>query len=155
MQRTLVFIPVQPGELAAISGQVELVQRPAHTVTPELMEALGYQSDQTEEAEYAAMVLASVAALSQFGQRLVLVAEPESSLVRTVPGGTNGECIVAAVPRSAITCWFSESDDVDPTAAADAARRLSIDQAWELDAVSELVQGHQLLWNDVVEYQRQ
>lgn len=154
MQRTLVFIPVERAELSAITGAVELADRPAHTVTPELMEALDYAETQMEEAEHAAMVLASVAALSRYGRRLVLVAEVDSSLVHPSGDGSNGDCTVAKVPRGAITCWFSDADDVDPSGAAAAARGLGIDEAWEADAVSELVHQHPLLWNDVVEYER-
>lgn len=154
MQRTLVFVPIAPGELSAIGGTPELTNRPAHTVTAELMTEFGYRHDQVEEAEYAAMVLASVAALSAYGARLVLVAEVDSRLVGPAPDRANGQCTVAHVPPTAITCWFADEADVDPSAAAAAAKGLGIDEAWETDAVSDLVQGHQLLWNDVEEYHR-
>ncbi len=154
MQRTLVFIPVSRQELSAITGEVELTERTAHTVTPELLDALDYDEHQLEEAEHGAMLLASVAALARYGERLVLVAEVEPGLVRPGTDRANGECMLAQVPVGAITCWFGDADDVDPSPASAAVRGLGIDEAWESDAVSELVGGHHLLWNDVVEYQR-
>ncbi len=153
MQRRLVFIPIGVGELDAIEGVTDLSGREAHTVTRALLEELGYAPDDSEDAEYAAMVLASVSALSRFGARTVLVADVPADAVAEVRDSVNGDCVVSAVPASAITCWFSDAPDVDTTAAAAAARGLDIDLAWGLGAVQELLE-HDLLWNDVVEYVR-
>lgn len=155
MHRRLVFIPIERTELAAIAGRIQLTDREAHTVTPALIDALGYRPEDTEEAEYAALVLASVAALSRFGERLVLVAEVPPQAVSAGDDPANGHCRVSEVTPGAITCWFEEEDGVDATTAARAAKGRSLDDAWDQDAVSALIQGHQLLWNDVVEYRAQ
>lgn len=155
MERRLVFIPVDRAELAVIAGQSRLANRDAHTVTPELIDALGYRAEDTEETEYAALVLASVSALSRFGQRVVLVAEVPAQLVSPGDDPANGGCRVAEVPTGAITCWFEDEAGVDVAAAASVAHGRSLDEAWEQDAVASLVHGHQLLWNDVVEYRPQ
>lgn len=128
--------------------------RPAHRVTPELLDELGFEPGQEEDAEYATLVLASVAALAAHGERLVLVAEVDSSLITPGDDAVNGECLVSRVPQSAMTCWFSDSDEVDPGDAAAAAKGLDIDVAWEMPEVQALLHGHDLLWNDVEEYRR-
>ena len=66
MTKELVFIPIARDELAAIDGSVQLTGRAAHRVTPELLAALGYTAGQEEDAEYAALVLVSVAVLTRF-----------------------------------------------------------------------------------------
>lgn len=154
MERQLVFIPVATSELDAIEGRTRLAGRRAHSATPELLEALGYQPSDEEDAEYAAMVLASVAALSAHGERCVLVADVPPDAVHPGPDAANGEVVVDDVPASAITCWFSEAPGVDVADAAAAAKGLDIDTAWDFPQVQELLAEHDMLWNDVVEYRR-
>ena len=155
MERQLVFIPVAREELDAIQGLRQLRDRPAHRVSPELLEELGYESKDQEDAEYATLVLASVAALAAHGERLVLVAEVDTSFISPGDDLVNGACVVSRVPTAAMTCWFGDADDVDPTDAAAAAKGLDIDVAWDMDEVQQLLHGHDLLWNDVEEYRRQ
>lgn len=154
VERQLVFVPIARTELDAIAGQTQLRDRPAHRVTPELLEELGFESDQQEDAEYATLVLASVAALATHGERLVLVAEVDASFISPGEDLVNGACVVSRVPQAAMTCWFGDSDDVDTGGAAAASRGLEIDIAWEMDEVQELLHGHDLLWNDVEEFRR-
>ena len=154
MSRELVFIPIARDELAAIDGSVQLSDRAAHHVTPELLAALGYRVGQEEDAEYAALVIASVAALTRFGERLVLVAEVDDSLIISGDDLENGACILTRVAPEAMTCWFNEAPGVDASAAAVAVRGLDIDTAWGFDEVQELLLESDLLWNDVEEYRR-
>lgn len=128
-------------------------ERAAHTVTDELLAELNYEASDAEEAEYAALVLASVASLSRYGERLVLVAEVDPSLVVAGADPANGEILLTNCPPSAITAWFSDAEGTGVSEAANAARGLSIDEAWEADAVQRLLHTHDLLWNDRVEYQ--
>ena len=154
MTKELVFIPIARDELAAIDGSVLLTGRAAHHVTPELLAALEYTAGQEEDAEYAALVLASVAALTRFGERLVLVAEVDASLIASGDDPENGACVLTRVAPWAMTCWFSEAPGVDASAAAVAVRGLDIDTAWGFDEVQELLHESDLLWNDVEEYRR-
>ena len=154
MSKELVFIPIARDELAAIDGSVQLTDRAAHHVTPELLVALGYRVGQEEDAEYAALMIASVAALTRFGERLVLVAEVNDSLIMNGDDLENGACILTRVAPEAMTCWFSEAPGVDASAAAVAVRGLDIDTAWGFDEVQELLRESDLLWNDVEEYRR-
>ncbi|MDO5736552.1 MAG: hypothetical protein Q4P15_08760 [Propionibacteriaceae bacterium] len=154
MERQLVFVPVARTELDSIQGETQLRDRPAHRVTPELLDELGFEPGQEEDAEYATLVLASVAALATHGERLVLVAEVDSSFIAPGDDLVNGACVVSRVPQTAMTCWFSDADEVDSGDAAAAAKGLEIDIAWEMDEVQALLHGHDLLWNDVEEYRR-
>lgn len=154
MQRQLVFIPIRNDELDAITGVTTLTRRQAHTVTSELLEALEYTEAQTEDAEYAAMVIASVAALAAHGERLVLVAEVPASQVSPGTDAANGEVVVADVPPESITCWFSEAEGVDFADAAAAASGLDVDTAWDFPQVQELLHANDMLWNGVEEFRR-
>lgn len=148
------FIPIAREELGAIDGSVQLRNRDAHQVTPELLACLGYSPEQQEDAEYAALILASVAALANHGERLVLVAEVDPALVSQGRDPDNGGCVLAEVPQRSMTCWFSEAPGTDWEAAAAAAKGLDIDTAWGFDEVQELLNNSDLLWNDVEEYRR-
>ena len=154
MTKELVFIPIARDELAAIDGSVLLTGRAAHHVTPELLAALEYTVGQEEDAEYAALVLASVAALTRFGERLVLVADVDTSLIASGDDPENGACVLTRIAPEAMTCWFSEAPGEDASAAAIAVRGLDIDTAWGFDEVQELLHESDLLWNDVEEYRR-
>lgn len=152
MKRQLVFLPIAAEELDLLGEGPGAGQRVAYTVTPELLDELGYDEADSEDAEYAALVLASVAALTRYGQRWVIVAEVDPGLVQPGDDPANGEVLLSQCPRAAMTAWFCEEPGVDVADAAAIAQGLSIDQAWEQPQVQELLSSHDLLWNDVVEY---
>lgn len=152
VQRQLVFIPVGPDELGVLVGRPPIYDRTGYTVTPELLAELEYGEDQVEDAEHAAMVLASVAGLAAHGERLVVVADVDASDVGPGVDRANGQVIVARCPPSAMTAWFAEEPGVDVTEAAAIAKGMTIDQAWAQPQVQELLENHDLLWNDKVEY---
>ena len=133
MTKELVFIPIARDELAAIDGSVLLTGRAAHHVTPELLAALEYTAG---------------------GERLVLVADVDTSLIASGDDPENGACVLTRIAPEAMTCWFSEAPGVDASAAAIAVRGLDIDTAWGFDEVQELLHESDLLWNDVEEYRR-
>lgn len=146
------FIPIASTELGMLSGNPPLTQRPAYTVTPELLAELEYRPDEMEDAEHAAMVLASVAGLAAHGERVVLVAEVDAEQLRPGPDPDNGEVLLTRCPPSAMIAWFAEEPGADVADAAAISKGLTIDQAWAQPQVQELLGNHQLLWNDKVEY---
>jgi hypothetical protein len=154
VKRQLVFIPIAADELGVLVGDPAVEDRPAYTVTPELLDELGYTEADSEDAEYAALVLASVAGLAAHGVRLVVVAEVDPALISASVDPANGGVILRSCPTGAMTAWFADEPGVDVADAAAIARGLSIDLAWDLPQVQELLQEHELLWNDVVEYRR-
>lgn len=132
-------------------GEIPVEQRRAFTVTTDLLDELGYTADMSEDAEYAAMVLASISGLIELGERVVIVAEVDAALVEAGEDSANGECLLVRCPHEAMTAWFEDAPGVElPTVPAGS----SIDDAWELPEVQALLQEHDLLWNDVVEYRR-
>ncbi|MDO5676659.1 MAG: hypothetical protein Q4G35_04020 [Propionibacteriaceae bacterium] len=153
MKRQLVFIPVASDELGMFAGKPPVVDRTAYAVTPELLRELEYGEDEIEDAEHAAMVLASVAGLATHGERVVVVAEVDSAHVSPGVDPLNGQIVLAQCPPSAMISWFSEEPGVDVADAAAIAKGLTIDQAWAQPQVQELLENHDLLWNDKVEYQ--
>lgn len=153
MPRVLTFVPVTPAEALALGreGTEPACPRPAFAVTPELVAALGYTPDQGEDAEYAALVLASVWSLAHAGVRLVLVAELAPDLVSEPDDADadNGEVRVSGVPRGSVVAWFGDEPQAAAlvAAAASAAKGHDIDTAWEQPAVQELITQHDLLWH--------
>lgn len=134
-----------------LDGTREVRGRRAYTVTPDLLTELGYTPDMVEDAEYAALVLASIAGLAEFGERVVVVAEVDPSLVEPGDDSPNGECLVTHCPPEAMTAWFVDAPGVDvPSVPSNA----TIDEAWDMPEVQALLQEHDLLWNDVEEYRR-
>lgn len=154
MKRHLVFIPIAEDELGVLAGDPPVVERSAYTVTPELLAELGYLEAESEDAEYAALILASLAGLTTHGVRLVVVAEVTEDLIGPAEDPANGEVRLSSCPVSSMTAWFCEEEGVDYADAAAIARGLTIDQAWDLPEVQALLQSHELLWNDRVEYRR-
>ncbi|MBK7820372.1 MAG: hypothetical protein IPJ61_04675 [Tessaracoccus sp.] len=154
MKRQLVFLPIAASEMDVLSGEIAVADRVAYTVTPRLLEELGYGENDSEDAEYAALVLASVAALTTHGERLVVVAEVDPALVRAGDDPDNGQIVLTSCPASAITAWFADEPGTDVADAAALSKGLTIDEAWDLPQVQALLHEHDLLWNDVVEYRR-
>lgn len=151
MTRQLVFIPCSRDELAMLSGELPCTQRRAYTVTPDLLHELEYTPDMAEDAEYAALVLASVAGLVSHGERFVIVAEVDPVLIEPGEDSANGECLLTSCPEQAMTAWFEDAPGVQLPRLPEGS---SIDDAWEIDEVQALLAEHDLLWNDVVEYRR-
>ena len=152
--KRLVFVPVAASELGALAGDPHLRHRTAYAVTPELLADLGYDQADSEDAEYAALVLASVAALTTYGERLVVVAEVDEQLVGPGDEPANGQVTLIECPQRAMTAWFADEPGTDVADAAAISKGLRIDDAWDLPQVQHLLNNHDLLWNDVVEYRR-
>ncbi len=158
MERQLTFLPVSRAEAASLAGGARLpAPRQAFAATDALFISQGLAPDKEEEGEYAAMVLGSVWGLSHYGERVVLVAELPPDLVSDPEiddaEADNGAVAVSTVPPDAVVSWFADEPDADTAvrAAAEAAKGLSIDEAWELDPVQALVTGHDLLWHSAEE----
>lgn len=154
MERQLTFLPVSRAEAASLaSGAAVPGPRPAFAATDALFITQGLAPHDEEEGEYAAMVLASVWGLAHYGERVVLVAElPPGLVAEPDPDDVeadNGGVSVDSVPADAVVSWFDDEPEAADAvrAAAEAARGLSVDEAWDLPPVQALVTGHDLLWH--------
>ncbi len=151
MQPVLVFLPLSAPEARTAASVTLHGPLAGFAVTRELVDALGYTSDMDEDAEYAALVLASVAGLARHGRRLVLVAEVPPDQVGLGDDPSNGGVILARLEPRWVVSWFADEASVDVTAAARAAAGLDLDDAWDVGAVQELVASHELLWHGPTE----
>lgn len=133
--------------IAADSAAQALQAGVGHAPTPALREA--FDVTDPEEAEYAALVLASITALATLGRRFVIAAEMTPDQLDDSADTGNGEVTIRGLRRSQIVSWFTdeEPDHAEVKAAAAAASGLSTDDAWELPAVQTLITRHALLWH--------
>lgn len=154
MERQLIFLPVSRADAASlVQGVAFDPPRRAFAATGALLAALGYQPNKDEEAEYAALVLASVWSLARFGERLVVVAEvPEDRVLAAADDDVeldNGAVLVNGLPLGSVIAWFADG----PEAGADVAEAvrvssgLGIDEAWDRPEVQAVVTGHEMLWH--------
>lgn len=106
----------------------------------------------SEEAEFAAFQVASVAALVGPGPRLVLVARPRTAVPAGDDDAQNGAVDLGELALREVEAYFV--DDQDLGAVADLSRQLTgrgIDESWELPAVQALLAEHPLAWHDASE----
>ncbi|MGA4668633.1 DUF6912 family protein [Propionibacteriaceae bacterium Y1923] len=147
MGSILVCIPARRDSPDALfSGPVEAI-----TPNAALRSSLDYTDDMTEEADYAALVLASVWALARHGERFVVTAEVDASQVAPGPEAANGGVLVTGLARRQLVAWFDDAEPGIADGAADAVRGLDIDQAWADEQVSALLE-HELLWHTIEEW---
>ncbi len=120
-----------------------------HTVTADLLAALDYTADQREDGEYAALVLASVVSLAQYGQRRVwsFLVDSDQIAAHDPDQAHNGEVALTDARAGQLTAWFDEDSAAQVSAAADQARGLDLDHAWDQPAVQMLLAEHALLWH--------
>lgn len=147
MSEVLVAMPFNAGELAG------LWQQPAgfgYAPTTELKDTFDLAPHADDEADRAALVVASVAALSTWGHRRVATALVAPTQVSPGSDRAHGEVVVADLAANQVLAWFADAADVDDRSAASAAAGLGIDDAWSQPEVSELL-THELLWHDVAE----
>lgn len=146
MAGVLVCIPAQRGAREALwSGPVQ-----AFTANEALYRALDYGPDMDEEAEYGALVIASVHGLSHFGERFVVTAMVDPAQLGSGEETANGGVLVDGLRESQLLAFFTDPQE-DPSAAAEVAKGLSVDEAWELGEVEALL-THELQWHDIEEW---
>lgn len=147
MTAILVCIPADRADPEALFGA------PVPAITPNevLFESLGYTPDMTEEAEYAALVLASVWSLARHGERFVVTAEVRQDQVAAGEEADNGGVRVTGLERRQLVAWFDDQVEGIAAAAAAAVAGLGIDEAWADDRVTALLE-HELLWHTIEEW---
>lgn len=148
----MVFVPTTPAQARALWQGEVLRQVQAFAVTPQLLDTLDMGPKDAEDAEYACLVLASVWGLATHGTRLVLVAQADDHLVEAGGESHNGGIRLTSLGKRQVESFFT---DEDRQPLADAARTAvagkDLDDAWEDDAVQQLVRRADLLWHSVEE----
>ena len=152
MSRVLVCIPVPAeGTAGHLAGPVQ-----GFSANASLREVLGIAEPEPgssakaadelrEEAEYGALVIASVWGLTQFGVRLVVTAEVDSAQISAGEEPEHGGVLVSDVGSQQVIAVFGDDDETAAAQAAGQVRGDSIDQAWANAAVADLL-THELLW---------
>ncbi|MEA5055329.1 MAG: hypothetical protein VB093_18070 [Propionicimonas sp.] len=148
---SLVFVPLEPAELRAWAEAGRLAgPHGGYAVTPAMAGAFGLDDPGSEEAEYTALCVASVAGLVAHGVRIVAVAQAEPVVSEDEFGGV----LVTDLRFTAVTSLFGEDPDDGPARAAVAAvAGLSLAEAWETPAVTSLLADTDLLWYGPGEWQ--
>ena len=144
----MVFVPSSPAGARALRDGVPLAATRAFAPTPTLRRTL-QPPVEDEEADFAALHLAGVAALDgpTAARRLVLAAEVADGQVvdqRTALGDVE----VHDLGWGQVRALFSDEDAAGPAvgAAAAAARDLPLAAALDQPAVAALTDIHDLLW---------
>lgn len=152
MARVLVCVPVSRAQVRLVASGRDLPgPLPVFTVTPELLATFDLDAGDAEEAEYAALLLASVYALAAHGERLVLTAQVDAAELAPGFEEANGGRLLRQLRAAAVEAWFCDDDVAPVAAAATAAAGLALDAAWDAPPVADLVADHDLLWHSVVE----
>lgn len=147
----MVYVPILLSRARSLRAGDPLRSAAGHAATPSLRRALDLRVDD-EEGDYAALNAAGVAALAalqdaQAGRRLVLAAEVGDASVSD-GRGSSGEVHVAELTWAQVRSLFADEEVAAPAvlAAAGAARGVELAQAYDLPAVVELTDDHDLLW---------
>ncbi|MGO4955757.1 DUF6912 family protein [Luteococcus sp. Sow4_B9] len=152
MSTILALIPVGLEQVRQLCRDGQVPDAQAFMVNAALLEALDLDAGDDEEAEFGCMVLASVWGLAHQGMRVVLAAQVRAAQVQPGAEAHNGGITVTGVGLRQVQSYFADEDGQPLLQqAVAAARGLSLDDAWETDAVQELVQRADLLWHGVEE----
>jgi hypothetical protein len=146
---SLVFVPLSAQMLRDWVAGVAAPVVTGYADTPGLRSAFGIDDD--EDAERAALLIASVAGLIEHRQRLVAVL---SAPVSPRPGGDPdfGEVVFPASGYGNVSALFVDEPGVADAAAGQVAG-LSLEQAWEHPSVTALLSDADLLWHGPGEWE--
>lgn len=144
----MVFVPLPAVSASSLRDDAATAAYRAFAATPSLRRALGATSDE-DEAGFAALDAAGVAALDGLARprRLVLAAEVEPAQV-TDRGTELGEVEVRDLAWGQVRSLFADEEvaaSLVSTASA-AATGVALPAAFDLPAVTELRDSHDLLW---------
>jgi len=144
----MVFVPVPVAAAAVLRAGDPVPVSRGFAVTPSLRTALGPGTDD-DEADFAALSAAGVAALAGLvgPRRLVLAADVGDDQVSDA-GNALGEVAVRRLAWAQVQALFADEEVAAPAvaAAASAAAGVGLAEAFDLAAVVELTDGHDLLW---------
>lgn len=156
MAKEFVCVPVSEDHLRRLAAGEELSELQVFLVNDQLLDSFGLTPADDEEADRAAMLLASLWALSRFGRRLVLTAFVAQDLIS--PGAetaNGGATLTRLLPRN-VEALFA--DEPEAGQAIERAREQlgpasSLDEIWEQALIQDLLAGHELLWHTLEETQ--
>ncbi len=147
-----ICVAVSRQELADLFDGKTIDSKIGFTPNQALLDAVDIDESGGEEAERAALMMASIYALTRYGERLVMTGTlPRTSLTESAEECHNGAVRLASVNLTGMESWF---DDELPQLARQAASLTlgdSIDDAWNKPIVQKLMEESDLLWHDITE----
>lgn len=150
--QVLVCVPVDAAQARQVAGG-QTIEGPLQgfTAGPELFETFGLEAADTEQAEYAALLLAGLWGLVHDGDRLVLTAMVDPGTLGPGDETANGGVQLSELKASSVEAWFSDEQAAQVDAVRAAVSGLSLDEAWDLAQVQALHTDHDLAWHSVTE----
>lgn len=143
----MIFLPATPTQLKTVASGQDLVgSLQAFSPNEALCETFDISPDSDEEAEFAALQVASVFALANFGARFVMVVDMNARPSQFEAG--NGGVEVQRIPADKVKAWFSD-DEPAPKELVETLRGKNIDDAWL--AALDFMDEHDLSWHDISE----
>ncbi|MFP5416037.1 MAG: DUF6912 family protein [Actinomycetes bacterium] len=148
----LVFAPLSPADLAdwATTGRRDVW---GFAATGSFLDAFGLPAHDSEDADLTLLELAGIAGLLAHGVRLVAVCDaPDAVGVEPAEFG----CVTAAsVAWARVESLFADDDEGAARAASvrTALGAVTIDEAWDADATSDLLRSTELLWHGSTEWE--
>ncbi len=148
----LVFVPLAPADLAdwATSGKRDVT---GFAATPVFLETFDLSAHDIEDADLTLLEVAGIAGLLTHGVRLVAVCEATAAGAEPAEFGA---VVAERVRWSAVESLFTD-DEAGAARAASVAEALAgveLDEAWDDDAVTDLLRGTELLWHGSSEWAR-
>ncbi|WP_375426737.1 DUF6912 family protein [uncultured Friedmanniella sp.] len=143
----MVFVPMPFSAAVVLRGGRGPSVLQGFAATPSLLAGLG--SDAGDEADYAALNAAGVAALEGLTGPRRLILAVEAAAQQVLDARTElGEVRVEAVRWDQVRALFADGPEAAPAvaAAAEAAAGVALDRVLELPAVVELGETIDLLW---------
>lgn len=151
MTARLVCVPLTRAELAELLDRGLPGERAGFTATTELIDMFDLAADEEEDAEYAALLVASVWALTRTGERVVASVQAETQPESDDELRANGGVRVQELTPLQVVAWFADDPGTDLSAAATAASGLGLEAAWDLPEVAKLLIDADLLWHSPTE----
>ena len=146
----LVFVPLAPAALAewAGSGSRDVS---GFAATPAFLDSFGLSAPDTEDTDLTLLEVAGIAGLLAHGVRLVAVCETDAAGAQPAEFGA---VVAEGVRWKLVDSLFTDDEEGARRAAAarDEIGVCTLDEAWESDAVSDLLRGTELLWHHSSEW---
>lgn len=141
--KQMAFFPVLAEDIRAILTGTAWTGV-GHAATPEMRAGFGYSDNEDEEADWAALTIASVAGLA-IPTRIILAAEVSVDVGADTEFGEVTATVTAADLRAAFRAEPAQGEGVRAAAEAVTGKRLA--GAWDDPAVTALVADQDLLWH--------
>ncbi|WP_141211218.1 DUF6912 family protein [Enemella dayhoffiae] len=153
----MVFWATTPDQLRqlAAAGSQSVIEH-VFGATSVLREEFGYGPDETEEADFAAQLFASLDCLRTGADRLVLAVEVSTPLRAAAAEAAYGRLTQTELPWRTARAIFRDAPESLPALRvyAESLHGKQLPELWEDESVREALSEHDLLWFDPSELEQ-